>query len=447
MYWREHDATGYNSNFHKSPVLGCTGVSMTQPDITRISSNTTHSTVPSGISSLGSLPTHHRTEGEILSSPNLKAFSFNELKNATKNFRPDSLLGEGDFGCVFKGWIDETTLTASRPGSGIAVAIKNLKPDDFQGRKDWLTEVNNLGQLSHPNLVLLIGYCTEGENLLLVHEFMPRGSLESHLFRRGPQALTWEIRMKVAVGAAKGLTFLHEAKSQVIYRDFRSAKILLDADYNAKLSYIGLANAGPTRDYDTHVATVFMGVHGYAAPEYIATGELTAKSDVYSFGVVLLELISGRHAMDYSNNGVRCSLVDWAKPNLGNKRKLFSIMDTKLGGPYPQKGAYTVATLALLCLNPEAKVRPKMSAVLVTLEKLESAAKPGTKYTQTESLIVLRKVFQNTVERNAGKLGANWEGHYKIKKIVRPGSYEIANMQGIKIPRTWNAMHLKKYYH
>ncbi|CDY39319.1 BnaC05g10600D [Brassica napus] len=416
MYWREHDATGYNSNFHKSPVLGCTGVSMTQPDITRISSNRAHSTVPSGISSLGSLPTHHRTEGEILSSPNLKAFSFNELKNATKNFR-------------------------------IAVAIKNLKPDGFQGRKDWLTEVNNLGQLSHPNLVLLIGYCTEGENLLLVHEFMPRGSLESHLFRRGPQALTWEIRMKVAVGAAKGLTFLHEAKSQVIYRDFRSAKILLDADYNAKLSYIGLANAGPTRDYDTHVATVFMGVHGYAAPEYIATGELTAKSDVYSFGVVLLELISGRHAMDYSNNGVRCSLVDWAKPNLGNKRKLFSIMDTKLGGQYPQKGAYTVATLALLCLNPEAKVRPKMSAVLVTLEKLESAAKPGTKYTQTESLLVLRKVFQNTAERNVGKLGANWEGPYKLKKIVRPGSYEIANMQGIKIPRTWNAMHLKKYYH
>ncbi|XP_033129088.1 probable serine/threonine-protein kinase PBL2 isoform X2 [Brassica rapa] len=350
--------------------------------------NTRHAnSVPSGISSLGSLPTHHRTEGEILSSPNLKAFSFNELKNATKNFRPDTLLGEGDFGCVFKGWIDETTLTASRPGSGIAVAIKNLKPDGFQGRKDWLTEVNNLGQLSHPNLVLLIGYCTEGENRFLVHEFMPRGSLESHLFRRGPQALTWEIRMKVAVGAAKGLTCLHEAKSQVIYGDFRSAKILLDADYNAKLSYIGLANAGPTRDDDTHVATVFMGGQGYAAPEYISTGELTAKSDVYSFGVVLLELISGRRAMDYySNNGVRCSLVDWAKPYLGNKRKLFSIMDTKLGGQYPQKGAYTVATLALLCLNPEAKVRPKMSAVLVTLEKLESAAKPGTKYTETESL-------------------------------------------------------------
>ncbi|KAJ0256981.1 Serine-threonine/tyrosine-protein kinase [Hirschfeldia incana] len=198
----------------------------------------------------------------MLSSPNLKAFSYNELKNATRSFRPDSMIGEGDFGCVFKGWIDETTLNASRPGSGIAVAIKKLKPDGFLGPREWLTEVNNLGQLSHPNLVSLIGYCAEGEYLFLVYEFMPRGSLDNHLFGRmfcaikqifswilkhmclvqwflagGPHRLTWEIRMKVAVGAAKGLTYLHEAKSQVIYRDFRSAKILLDAVSDQTLFY------------------------------------------------------------------------------------------------------------------------------------------------------------------------------------------------------------------
>lgn len=193
----------------------------------KVSSNTSRSTIPSGPStnsystenSLGSLPTP-RTEGEILSSPNLKAFTFNELKNATKNFRPDSLLGEGGFGCVFKGFIDETTLSASRPGSGIVIAVKKLKPEGFQGHKEWLvspvfppfylvsrkhspvidvvflltfeilfwffiqTEVNYLGQLSHPNLVLLVGYCAEGENRLLVYEFMPKGSLENHLFRR-----------------------------------------------------------------------------------------------------------------------------------------------------------------------------------------------------------------------------------------------------------------------
>ncbi|KAJ0256982.1 serine/threonine-protein kinase PBL2 [Hirschfeldia incana] len=357
-----------------------------------VTSNTSRSTVPlstssysTGNSSLGgSLPTQHRTEGEILSSPNLKAFSFNELKNATKNFRPENLLGEGGFGCVYKGWIDETTLSASRPGSGIVVAVKKLKPEGFQGHKEWLTEVNYLGQLIHPNLVLLIGYCSEGENRLLVYEFMPKGSLENHLFRRGAQPLTWAVRMKVAVGAAKGLTFLHEAKSQVIYRDFKAANILLDSEFNAKLSDFGLAKAGPTGDA-THVSTNVMGTQGYAAPEYVATGRLTAKSDVYSFGVVLLELISGRRAMDTSNGGVEYSLVDWAKPYLGDKRKLFRIMDTKLGGQYPQKGAYAAASLALQCLNNEAKLRPKMSVVLSTLEELEAAAKPGAKHIQMES--------------------------------------------------------------
>ncbi|PQQ19601.1 protein kinase 2B chloroplastic-like isoform X1 [Prunus yedoensis var. nudiflora] len=152
--------------------------------VSRISSKSpssapSHLTIPSSSerSNGSSLPTP-RTEGEILSSPNLKAFSFNELKNATRNFRPDSLLGEGGFGYVFKGWINEHTLTAAKPGSGMVVAVKKLKPEGFQGHKEWLTEVNYLGQLYHPNLVKLIGYCLEGENRLLVYEFMPKGSLE-----------------------------------------------------------------------------------------------------------------------------------------------------------------------------------------------------------------------------------------------------------------------------
>ncbi|WZZ73832.1 hypothetical protein YC2023_085202 [Brassica napus] len=349
----------------------------------RPSSKTSRSTVPSSLSinsytSVESLPTP-RTEGEILSSPNLKAFTFHELKSATRNFRPDSLLGEGGFGYVFKGWLDRTTLTASKPGSGIVVAVKKLKTEGFQGHKEWLTEVNYLGQLSHPNLVKLVGYCVEGEDRLLVYEFMPKGSLENHLFRRGAQPLTWAIRMKVAIGAAKGLTFLHDAKSQVIYRDFKAANILLDAEFNAKLSDFGLAKAGPTGDR-THVSTQVVGTHGYAAPEYVATGRLTAKSDVYSFGVVLLELLSGRRAVDKSKVGVEQSLVDWATPYLGDRRKLFRIMDTRLGGQYPQKGAYVAASLALQCLNPDAKLRPKMSEVLAKLDQLESTTtnKPGT---------------------------------------------------------------------
>ncbi|KAI3960824.1 hypothetical protein MKW92_052655 [Papaver armeniacum] len=326
------------------------------------SSKNGHSMSPSGLTisifSRKSIDSP-RSEGEILASPNLKAFSFNELKNATRNFRPDSLLGEGGFGYVFKGWIDDQTFAATRPGSGMVVAVKKLKPEGFQGHKEWLTEVNYLGQLHHPNLVKLVGYCLDGENRLLVYEFMPKGSLENHLFRRGPQPLSWAIRIKVAIGAARGLSFLHDAESQVIYRDFKAANILLDADFNAKLSDFGLAKAGPTGD-KTHVSTQVMGTQGYAAPEYVATGRLSAKSDVYSFGVVMLELISGR------------TLVEWARPYLVDKRKLFRIMDTKLEGQYPQKGALMAATLALQCLNGDAKARPKMSDVLNTLDQIRA---------------------------------------------------------------------------
>ncbi|KAM7269137.1 hypothetical protein ACFE04_024634 [Oxalis oulophora] len=353
----------------------------------RVSSKASRSSAPSPLTipsyadrtNSECLPTP-RSEGEILNSPNLKAFTFNELKNATRNFRPDSLLGEGGFGYVFKGWLDEHTMSASKPGSGMVVAVKKLKPEGFQGHKEWLTEVNYLGQLHHPNLVKLFGYCLDGENRLLVYEFMPKGSLENHLFRRGPQPLSWAIRMKVAISAARGLSFLHDAKSQVIYRDFKASNILLDADFNAKLSDFGLAKAGPTGDR-THVSTQVMGTHGYAAPEYVATGRLTAKSDVYSFGVVLLELLSGRRAVDKTKVGIEQNLVDWAGPYLRDKRKLFRIMDTKMGGQYPQKGAYMAATLALQCLNNEAKVRPKMSDVLATLEQIE-APKASVKRSQ-----------------------------------------------------------------
>ncbi|KAL5722689.1 non-specific serine/threonine protein kinase [Ranunculus cassubicifolius] len=319
-------------------------------------------------SSVGSLPTP-RSEGEILACPSLKPFTFSELKNATRNFRPDSLLGEGGFGYVFKGWIDEQTLNAARPGSGMVIAVKKLKPEGFQGHKEWLTEVNYLGQLHHPNLVKLVGYCLDGENRLLVYEFMPKGSLENHLFRRGAQPLPWEIRIKVAIGAARGLFFLHDA--QVIYRDFKASNILLDSEFNAKLSDFGLAKAGPTGDR-THVSTQVMGTHGYAAPEYVATGRLSARSDVYSYGVVLLELLSGRRAVDKSKIGLEQNLVDWAKPYLGDKRKVFRIMDSKLEGQYPQKAAFAAANLALQCISNEAKTRPLMSEVLVVLEQLQS---------------------------------------------------------------------------
>ncbi|MED6133658.1 putative serine/threonine-protein kinase pbl10 [Stylosanthes scabra] len=319
-----------------------------------------------------STPPNPRSEGEILQSSNLKSFTLMELKAATRNFRPDSVLGEGGFGSVFKGWIDEQSFAAAKPGTGIVIAVKKLNQDGFQGHKEWLAEVNYLGQLSHPHLVKLIGYCLEDEHRLLVYEFMPRGSLENHLFRRGSyfQPLSWCLRLKVALGAAKGLAFLHSAETKVIYRDFKTSNVLLDSNYNAKLSDFGLAKDGPTGD-KSHVSTRVMGTYGYAAPEYLATGHLTAKSDVFSFGVVLLEMLSGRRAVDKNRPSGQHNLVEWAKPYLANKRKVQRVMDNRLEGQYSPDEAFKVAVLALRCLAPEFKLRPSMDEVVASLEKLQ----------------------------------------------------------------------------
>lgn len=321
-----------------------------------------------------SVPQTPRSEGEILQATNVKSFSFAELKTSTRNFRPDSVLGEGGFGSVFKGWIDENTFAAAKPGTGIIIAVKRLNQESFQGHKEWLAEVNYLGQLSHPHLVKLIGYCLEDEHRLIVYEFMPRGSLENHLFRRGSyfQPLSWSLRLKVALGAAKGLAFLHSAETKVIYRDFKTSNILLDSSYNAKLSDFGLAKDGPTGD-KSHVSTRVMGTYGYAAPEYLATGHLTTRSDVYSYGVVLLEMLSGRRAVDKNRPSGEHNLVEWAKPYLANKRKIFRILDNRLEGQYTMDGAYKAATLALRCLSMEAKFRPTMDEVVTALEQLQES--------------------------------------------------------------------------
>lgn len=316
-----------------------------------------------------STPSTPNTGEELKVASQLRKFTFNELKSATRNFRPESLLGEGGFGCVFKGWINGTGTTPVKPGTGLTVAVKTLNHDGLQGHKEWLAEVNFLGDLLHPNLVKLIGYCIEDDQRLLVYEFMPRGSLENHLFRRA-LPLPWSIRMKIALGAAKGLAFLHEeAERPVIYRDFKTSNILLDVDYNAKLSDFGLAKDGPEGD-KTHVSTRVMGTYGYAAPEYVMTGHLTSKSDVYSFGVVLLEMLTGRRSMDKNRPNGEHNLVEWARPHLGERRRFYRLLDPRLEGRFSIKGAQKAAQLAAHCLSRDPKARPLMSEVVEALKPL-----------------------------------------------------------------------------
>jgi len=179
--------------------------------------------------------------------------------------------------------------------------------------------------------------------------------------------------MKVALGAAKGLAYLHSAEAKVIYRDFKTSNILLDTDYTAKLSDFGLAKDGPVGE-KSHVSTRVMGTYGYAAPEYLSTGHLTAKSDIYSFGVVLLEMLSGRRAIDKNRPQGEHNLVEWARPYLTHKRKIFRVLDTRLEGQYSLSGAQTIAALAVECLNFEAKTRPSMDAVVSILEGIQDSS-------------------------------------------------------------------------
>uniref|UniRef100_A0A2P2JDH2 non-specific serine/threonine protein kinase n=1 Tax=Rhizophora mucronata TaxID=61149 RepID=A0A2P2JDH2_RHIMU len=309
--------------------------------------------------------------GRII-TPNLKVFSLAELKSATRNFRPDTMLGEGGFGRVFKGWIDEKTYAPSKAGVGIAVAVKKSNLDSLQGWEEWQAEVRFLGKFSHPNLVKLLGYCMDDRQFLLVYEHVPKGSLDNYLFRRHVEPLPWNTRLKIAIGAAQGLAFLHTSENSVIYRDFKSSNILLEGDYNPKLSDFGLAKLGPENGR-SHVSTQPMGTYGYAAPEYVATGHLYVRSDVYGFGVVLLEMLTGLIALDPHRPTNQLNLVQWARPSLSDKKKLKKIMDPRLDGQYPLTAATQVAQLILHCLEYDPKSRPHMDEVLDTLEQIAKA--------------------------------------------------------------------------
>ncbi|KAI0519918.1 hypothetical protein KFK09_007379 [Dendrobium nobile] len=294
-----------------------------------------------------------------------QTISFRELATATQNFRADCLLGEGGFGRVYKGSLESINQT---------VAIKQLDHDGLQGNREFLVEVLMLSLLHHPNLVKLLGYCADGDQRLLVYEYMPLGSLEDHI--HDPTAdmkpLDWNTRMKIAAGAAKGLEYLHDkASPPVIYRDLKCSNILLGEGYHPKLSDFGLAKLGPVGD-NTHVSTRIMGTYGYCAPEYAMTGQLTLKSDVYSFGVVLLEIITGRRAIDTSRTTREQTLVSWARPLFKDRRKFSEMADPTLQGQYPMRGLYQALAVAAMCVQEQPTLRPAIADVVTALTYLAS---------------------------------------------------------------------------
>lgn len=293
-----------------------------------------------------------------------RSFTFRELAAATKGFKEVNLLGEGGFGCVYKGRLE----------TGQIVAVKQLNRDGLQGFQEFVVEVLMLSLLHHPNLVTLIGYCTDGDQRLLVYEYMPMGSLEDHLFASGTdkEPLSWNTRIKIAVGSARGLEYLHcKANPPVIYRDLKSANILLDNAFNPKLSDFGLAKLGPVGD-NTHVSTRVMGTYGYCAPEYAMSGKLTLKSDIYSFGVVLLELITGRKVIDSKRRPGEQNLVAWSRPFLKDRRKYMQLVDPLLEGHFPPRCLQHAVAITAMCLQEQPSFRPLISDIVVALEYLAS---------------------------------------------------------------------------
>ncbi|XP_043704522.1 receptor-like serine/threonine-protein kinase ALE2 isoform X6 [Telopea speciosissima] len=305
-----------------------------------------------------------------------KTFSAAEIERAANNFDPSRILGEGGFGRVYKGILDD----------GINVAVKVLKRDDQQGGREFLAEVEMLSRLHHRNLVKLIGICTEDNIRCLVYELIPNGSVESHLHGVDKEVapLDWGARMKIALGAARGLAYLHEDSSpRVIHRDFKSSNILLEHDFTPKVSDFGLARTA-LDEGNKYISTRVMGTFGYVAPEYAMTGHLLVKSDVYSYGVVLLELLTGRKPVDMSQPQGQENLVAWARPLLTSKEGLEMIIDPALGPSVSFDSVAKVAAIASMCVQPEVSHRPFMGEVVQAL-KLVCNECDGTKEMGSES--------------------------------------------------------------
>ncbi|XP_074296085.1 proline-rich receptor-like protein kinase PERK8 [Silene latifolia] len=291
-------------------------------------------------------------------------FTFQELSEATCGFSDENLLGEGGFGRVYKGHLVD----------GRVVAVKQLKIGGGQGEREFKSEVEIISRIHHRHLVSLVGYCIWESKRLLVYDYVPNNTLYFHLHGEGKPVMDWATRVKIAVGAARGITYLHEdCHPRIIHRDIKSSNILIDDNYEAQVSDFGLAKLA--MDAETHVSTRVMGTFGYMAPEYATTGKLTEKSDVYSFGVVLLELITGRKPVDSSQPLGEESLVEWARPLLTHSLDtgvFEELVDPRLNKNYIESEMFRMTEAAAACVRHSSSKRPRMGQVVRALGESDS---------------------------------------------------------------------------
>ncbi|KFK44438.1 hypothetical protein AALP_AA1G256500 [Arabis alpina] len=287
-------------------------------------------------------------------------FSYEELAEITQGFAHHNILGEGGFGCVYKGTLHD----------GKVVAVKQLKAGSGQGDREFKAEVEIISRVHHRHLVSLVGYCISDQHRLLIYEYVANQTLEHHLHGKGLPVLEWSKRVRIAIGSAKGLAYLHEdCHPKIIHRDIKSANILLDDEYEAQVADFGLARLNDTTQ--THVSTRVMGTFGYLAPEYASSGKLTDRSDVFSFGVVLLELVTGRKPVDQSQPLGEESLVEWARPHLLKAIEtgdLSELIDSRLEKHYVEHEVFRMIETAAACVRHSGPKRPRMVQVVRALD-------------------------------------------------------------------------------
>ncbi|KAL8136981.1 hypothetical protein V2J09_002982 [Rumex salicifolius] len=296
------------------------------------------------------------------------AFTYDELERATQGFADGNLLGQGGFGYVHKGILP----------NGKEVAVKSLKEGSIQGDREFQAEVEIISRVHHKHLVSLVGYCISGSQRILVYEFVTNKTLEFHLHGRGQPPMNWPTRLKIALGSAKGLAYLHEdCHPKIIHRDIKAANILLDFKFEAKVADFGLAKV--SSDLNTHISTRVMGTFGYLAPEYASSGKLTDKSDVFSYGVMLLELITGHRPVSKTAYTDDC-LVDWARPLLTGAQEdndYDSLVDPRLQKSFNENEMVRMVACAAACVRHSARRRPRMSqnklVVAVGIEQIVRA--------------------------------------------------------------------------
>ncbi|KAH9607350.1 hypothetical protein KSS87_000306 [Heliosperma pusillum] len=296
-------------------------------------------------------------------------FSYDELIAATSGFSDQNLLGQGGFGYVHKGVLP----------NGKEVAVKQLRMGGDQGEREFQAEVDTISQVHHKHLVSLVGYCISGPERLLVYEFVANDTLDFHLHGKEQPVMDWPTRLKIAIGSAKGLAYLHEDCSpSIIHRDIKAANILLDFNFEAKVSDFGLAKIfSSTNPSVTHMTTRVVGTFGYLAPEYASSGKVTDKSDIYSYGVVLLELITGRPPISNFGPATNGSLVNWARPLLAQAiadGNFDTLADPRLQNNYNVDEMVSMVSCAAACVRLSSWRRPRMSQVIRALEGNLSAS-------------------------------------------------------------------------